>query len=157
VLWYQAFMPYLPEGGTTRDYRGIRIFKCPSYPNKQQVICYVINCWYFQSMKDTGGTDLYAPTPLSRVDRPSETVYLADNEDGSWRPIVKGYQDAELFLNDVWHPTHLPSSNARDTTYGRRVAKNPHLGGPDALYFDGHSGWVKAEKMTADMWREVWR
>jgi len=157
VIWFQAFMPYLPEGGTTKDFRGIRIFKCPSYPNKQQVVCYVINSWYFQSLKDTSGTDLYAPTPLSRVDRPSETIYLADNENGTWRPIVKGYQDAELLLNDVWHPTHLSSSKAQDTTYGRRVAKNRHLGGPNVLHFDGHSAWMKAERMTGDMWREIWR
>lgn len=156
VVWFQAFMPYLPEGGTTKDYRAIRIFRCPSYPNKQQVVCYVINSWYFRDLKDTGGTDLYAATPLSRVDRPSETIYLADNENGSWRPIIKGYQDAELLLNDVWHPTHLANSKAQDTTYGRRVAKNRHLGGPNVLYFDGHSAWMKAERMTGDMWREIW-
>ena len=157
VIWFQAFMPYLPEGGTTRDFRAIRIFRCPSYPDKKQVVCYVINSWYFRDLKDTSGTDLYAPTPLSRVDRPSETIYLADNENGSWRPIVKGYQDAELLLNDVWHPTHLSNSKAQETTYGRRVAKNRHLGGPNLLYFDGHSGWLKAERMTGDMWREIWR
>ena len=157
VLWYHAFMPYLPEGGTTRDFRGIRIFRCPAYPDKKQVVCYVINSWYFRDLKDTSGTDLYAPTPLSRVDRPSETIYLADNESGKWRPIVKGYQDAELFLNDVWHPTHLAASKAEDTTYGRRVARNRHLGGPNVLHFDGHSGWMKAQRMTGDMWREIWR
>ena len=30
--WWLEFMPYVPEGGTERDYRNIRIFMCPSYP-----------------------------------------------------------------------------------------------------------------------------
>jgi len=157
VIWYQAFMNYLPEGGTVDDYRSIRIFKCPSYPNKDQVVSYVINSWHFQSMNSIAGTDLYAPTLLSRVDRPTETIYLADNENGTWRPIIKGFRDAELFLNDVWHPGHLPSSKSQDASTGRRVAKDRHSGGPNVLYFDGHSGWMKAERMTGDMWRETWR
>ena len=157
VVWFQAFMPYVPEGGKNNDFRVIRIFKCPSYPNKKQVVCYVINSWYFNNLTSAAGTDLYAATPLSRVDRPAETIYLADNENGSWRPIVTGYQDAELVQNDVWDLTHLPNSNATDAMYGRRVARNRHLGGPNVLHFDGHSGFVKAQKMTADMWREVWR
>ena len=30
--WWLEFMPYVPEGGTERDYRNIKIFMCPSYP-----------------------------------------------------------------------------------------------------------------------------
>ena len=45
VRWYLVLMKYLPEGGNQRDYRNIRIFRCPSYPKpkrrqKPQVITY---------------------------------------------------------------------------------------------------------------------
>lgn len=158
VLWYQAFMTYLPEGGTVDDYQHIRIFKCPSYPKKDQVVCYVINSWEFQNMRTLAGGDLYAPTLLSRVDRPTETIYLADNENGTWRPIITGFRDAELFLNDVWDPGHIPyNDRTKRLNPERRVAADRHSGGPNLLYFDGHSSWMKAERMKGDMWREMWR
>ena len=58
-LWWQMFIPYL--GGTTaaRDQYGrIKVYTCNSYPNKRQVMCYVVNAWQFTSLKDTVGSEL---------------------------------------------------------------------------------------------------
>jgi len=156
LLWYQAFMPYLPEGGTSSDFRDVKIYRCPSYPDQRQTVCYVDSSWAFAGRSDMVGYEINEPTKLTRFDRLNETIYLADNEYGWWRPIITGRNDPELSRNDVWTPSHLPSSNVEEITYGRRVARNRHLGGADVMYFDGHAGWVGPYTMTVDMWRDNW-
>ena len=32
--WFFVYMPFMPEGGTDEDFRGVRIYKCASYPNR---------------------------------------------------------------------------------------------------------------------------
>lgn len=168
VLWFLAYMPYMPEGVKFQnrsgsaisermiDFSRSRIFRCPAYPNPEQIICYVDSSWKFRSARDRIGYEVNEPTPLDKFQRPSATIYIADNENGTWRPIIKGLRDPELRRHDVWHPGHLSSSNSQDIAHGRRVARNRHNGGPNNLYYDGHAAWIKAEKMTVQMWREKW-
>jgi prepilin-type processing-associated H-X9-DG protein len=103
----------------------------------------------------TPGNGLYKVT---RIQQPTETIYFADNENGSWRPIftttnIIGDQN----LNDVWSPIHLPypstSSTAR-LSGERRVAAARHGQGPNLMFFDGHAEWKNARRMTVDDWRE---
>jgi prepilin-type N-terminal cleavage/methylation domain-containing protein/prepilin-type processing-associated H-X9-DG protein len=159
VPWFWVYMPYLPEGGTRRDFRQVRIYLCPSYPNKdpkrKQVITYVINAWRFTSIQDKVGTEQIGPTRLERFQRPSQSVHLVDNEHGSWRPVVTGLQDATLDLNDVWNPAHLPYSPAGRLNTQRRVAEKRHGAGCNLLYFDGHAGGMRAERIDLDLWREI--
>jgi prepilin-type N-terminal cleavage/methylation domain-containing protein/prepilin-type processing-associated H-X9-DG protein len=159
IPWFLVYMPYLPEGGTTKDFRNIRIFLCASYPTKnpklKQVITYVANAWNFGSPKDTFGYEQIGPSKLTRFERPSESVHLADNEDGAWRPIVTGLSDPVTNLNDVWTPTHLPFSAQGRLNSDRRVAQKRHGLGSNLLYFDGHSGGMKAKQIVIDLWREV--
>ncbi|MCD8533498.1 MAG: DUF1559 domain-containing protein [Verrucomicrobia bacterium] len=168
VLWFLAYMPYMPEGVKFRttnggslgeqriDFRRSRIFRCPAYPSPDQIVCYVDSSWSFRNQRDRIGFEVNDPTPLNKFHRPTATIYIADNENGSWRPIVKGLNDPELRRHDVWHPGHLSSSKSTDPSTGRRVAANRHGGGPNNLYYDGHAAWLKAEKMTVQMWREQW-
>ena len=157
--WFLVYMPYVPEGGTTKDFRHIRIFKCPAYPNKdpkrKQVITYVINGWKFNSPKDMTGLEQVEPSKLNKFQRPSESIHLADNEDGSWRPIVTGLNDQITNLNDVWSPSHLPYNSAKRLNSERRVAAKRHANGSGLLYLDGHSGFLKGEQINIDLWREV--
>ncbi len=157
--WFLAYMPYMPEGGTDADFRGVRIYKCPSYPNqnpkKRQVITYVINAWKFRSPKDKVGFEQVGPSKLAAFRMPSDTLHLGDNENGSWRPIITGYRDAVTNLNDVWSPGHLPYSEATSRLQGsRRIAAKRHRQGANFVYLDGHASYLRAQTIVADLFRE---
>jgi prepilin-type processing-associated H-X9-DG protein len=155
LYWYVAFLPYLPEGGTARDFRHVTIYKCPSYPEPRQTVCYVDSSWTFRSATDNYGYEINPPQPLQKIDSPRETIYLCDNEYGPWRPIITGRRDPEADRNDVWTPTHIASSNHEGhITYSRRCAKARHWDGLNVLYFDGHARWMRGRDMTVDMWRD---
>jgi prepilin-type N-terminal cleavage/methylation domain-containing protein/prepilin-type processing-associated H-X9-DG protein len=158
--WFLAYMPYVPDGGTRKDFHNVRSFFCPGYPNpnpkRRQIITYVVNAWKFSSPTDAVGSEQTSPSKLDRFIRPADSVHLADNENGPWRPIVTGLQDAVTDLNDVWSPGHLPYP-ARGTRLNgeRRVAAKRHSGGSNLLYLDGHSDSLRAEKIVIDLWREA--
>ena len=157
-IWYQVFMPYLAVAKDKRDYRDVEIFRCPAYPNKEQTVCYVINGWDFTDRRDLTGFEIInydGRFKITDYRRLSESIYLADNEDGSWRPIVTSSTDQGINLCDVWHPSHMPYSDAEAGTGNlhRRVAKARHRQGCNVLYSDWHVGWMAAERMNIDMWR----
>ena len=102
------------------------------------------------------GSEVTGAVNIQRVQSPSDTIYLADNESASWRPVftvtnVIGGVD----LNDVWNPAHLPYGATGRTLSGeRRVAAKRHGEGANLLFFDGHAGWKNGRAMTVDDWRE---
>lgn len=157
-FWWQIYIPYLGGSSAARDqYNRVKVYTCSSYPNKRQLICYVVNAWQFSSLRDMNGSEISGLQKITRVQQPVDTVYLADNESGSWRPI---FTSTNIIgsdnLNDVWTPTHLPyrtNLNARPNP-DRRVAAARHGLGPNLLFFDGHAGWKNARRITVDDWRE---
>jgi prepilin-type N-terminal cleavage/methylation domain-containing protein/prepilin-type processing-associated H-X9-DG protein len=151
--WYTMFMEYLAQKPVGNDYRTVAIYRCPSYPDKRQTVCYVVNGWDFASRSDRTGHEITQHSRLLDCRRPAETLYLADNEDGSWRSIIASATDAGIDRCDVWAPGHLPMSDGRDITQGRRVARARHKDGCNTLWLDWHVGPVAAENMTVDMWR----
>jgi len=152
--WYQLFMPYLAQRAINKDYRNVKIYRCPSYPDKDQTVCYVVNGWDFTSDTDMVGYEIRETTPLSACRNLASTIYLADNEYGAWRPIIRKADDNGWNLCDIWNPGHLPASNSQDTYRGRRVARDRHKDkGCNFLYLDWHVEWVAAEKVTINMWR----
>jgi prepilin-type N-terminal cleavage/methylation domain-containing protein/prepilin-type processing-associated H-X9-DG protein len=155
--WWRLFIPALGGASATRDQYGrIKVYTCPSYPNKKQVICYVVNAWQFSSPRDMTGSEVVGLTVLSRVQQPVETIYFADNESGSWRPIFTVTNViGSIDLNDVWSPGHLPYlSGGRRLSGERRVAAKRHGLGSNLMFFDGHAGWKNAKQMSVDDWRE---
>jgi prepilin-type processing-associated H-X9-DG protein len=147
-------------GGTraARDQYGrVKVYTCPSYPDKRQLLCYVVNAWEFSSPRDMVGREIIGLEKLSRIQQPSDTIYLADNENGSWRPV---FTERSIIgsdnLNDVWSPSHLPYRNATNAPLSgeRRVAAKRHGFGSNLLFFDGHAGWKNARRITVDDWRE---
>jgi prepilin-type N-terminal cleavage/methylation domain-containing protein/prepilin-type processing-associated H-X9-DG protein len=154
-LWWQVLTPTL--GGRTRnDFGKVQVYTCPAFPDKRQLICFVVNAWTFSSPKDKVGSEQTGLTRLSRFLQPTETIYFADNENGSWRPVITSLGDASsIERNDVWSPQHLPyASGGKTLNAERRVARARHGRGPNLMYFDGHAGWKKAELITVDDWRE---
>ena len=145
--WFQCFMPYLTQKAIDDDYRNVKIFRCPSYPDKEQTLCYVVNGW-----PDEDATRTWQ-SKLTECEHASTTIYLADNEDGPWRTILTMAPDRDLTRCDVWTETHLPDSDNQDITNGRRVARARHRDGCNVLFLDWHAEWMAAEEMTVDMWR----
>jgi len=148
--WIVRFLPYIGgQGDQDEDFREMGVYNCPSYPNKEQSLDYVINSW-----KD-GNTEQIGSSPVSDFRRPASKIFLADNEyavdasGNSIRQIVRGDQRLpSVGTFDVWHPTHLPSGADGQ----RRVAKARHRDGCNVAYMDGGSGWVQGEKMIPQMW-----
>lgn len=156
-FWWQLYIPNLGGTRAVRDeYNRILVYTCPSYPDKRQLICYVVNAWQFSSLRDTVGSEIVGTHSLTRIQRPVDTIYFADNENGSWRPVftertILGSDD----LNDVWSPSHLPyPANGRALNAQRRVAARRHAEGANLLFFDGHAGWRRARQIAVDDWRE---
>jgi prepilin-type N-terminal cleavage/methylation domain-containing protein/prepilin-type processing-associated H-X9-DG protein len=154
-LWWQVLSPNLGVR-STNEFRKVRIYTCPSYPDKRQLICYVDNSWYFTSPTDRIGTEVEGLTKITRFIRPAASIYLADNEYGSWRPIITDVGVIGSYeLNDVWSSLHLPyAADQRSLNPERRVALDRHGRGPVLLYFDGHATLKKAKLIVVNDWRE---
>jgi len=157
-LWFQVFSSNLGVR-TTNEFKKVRIYTCPSYPDKRQLICYVDNAWQFSNPTDQVGFELNGMSKIIRIQRPTDTVYLADNESGSWRPIISDLTTiGSDELNDVWNPSHLPyAPGGKVLNSDRRVALARHKDGSSLLFFDGHATWKKASLLVVDDWREVKR
>lgn len=154
-IWWQVLTPTL--GGRSRnDYAKVQIYTCPSYPDKRQLVCYVVNAWTFSSPRDNVGSEQTGLTRMNRLQLPTETIYLTDNENGAWRPIITALGAiGSIELNDVWNPSHLPYAPGGKTLNSeRRVARARHGQGPNLLFYDGHVGWKKAPLIVVDDWRE---
>ncbi|MGE5294105.1 MAG: type II secretion system protein, partial [Solirubrobacterales bacterium] len=118
--WVLVFIPFLGEKNRKiEDYRKVEVYQCPSFPptgagingyaNREQTVDYVVNAWDMDKPGLTSGNkgqQKDTPTQLHSVLRPSERIYLADNEAGDWRPIVRDRYDLNLVSNlnllDVW-------------------------------------------------------
>jgi prepilin-type N-terminal cleavage/methylation domain-containing protein/prepilin-type processing-associated H-X9-DG protein len=163
-IWFMQFLPYVGQRYNTGDYRNVKIYKCQSFPrtgnglydvpNSRQTVCYVINDWTFSSRTDESGTSIGRPTKLSVFKRRAYTIYMADNEDGFWRPIIESENSPEIIRCDIFIRTHLPDSDSTDINDGRRIARQRHREGCNVLFLDWHSEYVGAEDMTMDMWRD---
>jgi prepilin-type N-terminal cleavage/methylation domain-containing protein/prepilin-type processing-associated H-X9-DG protein len=148
--WFQLFMPFLSQRAVNDDYRNVKIFRCPSYPDKRQTVCYVVNGW---GSDGNGGWRMQGtPTRLTACKKPALSIYLADNEDGSWRTIITKATDRDVTRCDVFRPSHLPTSDNQDIVEGRRVARARHKNGCNCLFLDWHVEWIAAEEITVEMW-----
>ncbi|MBN2590126.1 MAG: prepilin-type N-terminal cleavage/methylation domain-containing protein [Sedimentisphaerales bacterium] len=162
--WFMQFLPYLGQKYNTGDYKTVSIYKCKSFPrigngldnipNSEQTVCYVINDWTFSSRTDEQGSVVSRPTKLDVFRRQSSTIYMADNEEGDWRPIIQTKDSDDLMRCDVFDPRHLPGSDSTDLVYGRRVARQRHSRGANVLFVDWHSEYIPTEKHIINLWRD---
>lgn len=173
VKWLLVFMPYLGtqyKGAT--DYREVDCYQCPSFPrqgislnnhsNAEQTVDYVVNAWDMDKPSlNSGdkGKQKDEPSKLSLIKSPAQRIYLADNEAGEWRPVVRDkyeLNDMSRFnLLDVWSSTQLPPSDAttRGSNLTRRVARDRHrTKGCNNLFFDGRAEWLRWDENTTKYW-----
>ena len=146
-IWFQAFLPYMGHKKEQQDYRDVKIYRCQAYPDKRQTVCYVVN----------GTEETYDQLKITNYRRLSESIYMADNEDGDGRPIVTSRTDPGVHLVDVWNQDHMPSSNN-----SRRVARDRHRKGYNVLYADWHvkrlsSHTTLPENEAKEIEFEMWR
>jgi len=169
IPWFVLYLPYLSHEQGMKDYRSVKIYRCPSYPDKEQTVCYVVNNWEFDNRNDYEGGEYRGDEyiRLTQYRHLDWTIYLADNEDGSWRGIVKQEGDRAGRFVDVWMQSHLPSSdNETSEANGRRIARKRHRRGYNVLYFDWHSDFLKTtgadyrggltKNEEIDLWR-LWQ
>jgi prepilin-type N-terminal cleavage/methylation domain-containing protein len=165
-LWWQVLSKNL-GARVDNDYKHVGVYRCPSYPDKSQLICYVDNAWQFSSTADMVGTQMEGLSKITRVQKPGQTIYLGDNDDNPFRPIVTDTTqvggNVTTLMNDVWSPDHLPYAADgvtvnpnRDALHCRRVALARHIDGDVFLYFDGHSAFKKSRMITLNDWRDTW-
>jgi prepilin-type N-terminal cleavage/methylation domain-containing protein len=166
--WWEVLAPGL-GGKKSSDFTKVKVYACPSYPNPEprypgrtQLICYVVNGWTFSSPTDMAGNQITGLSKMTTIRRPSDTIYLADREDGTdVGPITA--TDPNTFSNryDVWRLSHLPylangmeSPRTGDQTTNRRVALKRHGRGPALLFFDTHVEVKRAKLITINDWRD---
>ncbi len=155
-FWWQVVTLNL-GGRTGNDFTRMKTLTCPSYPDKSQLVCYVVNGWMFSSPADMTGSEIEGSTRITIFQRPADTIYLADREDGSqWGPITSATLTGVEVFYDVWSVSQLPytSSGTENPRSGRRVALDRHIKGPCLLYFDGHTAYKKARLITINDWRD---
>ena len=152
-VWWMVLAPHV-GGRYTNDYERTKIYLCPSYPNKRQLVCYVVNAWEFSSPTDLTGYPKDSPSQLSLIQRPADTIYSADGESGSWMEIVTT-NTVNPGWNDVWSAVHLPYSlgSRKSLNPARRVAAARHGDGVNLLFFDGHAEWKRALLLAVNDWR----
>jgi len=162
-VWFMMFAPFLGSQATDQ-YGRVKVYICPSYKDKAQLICYVVNAWDFRSLTDTAGFETDVMTKLNAFQRPSDTIYFADQEDG-WPNVTDTSTGNAAGYNDVWKSSQLPYFVVNPTRKvvnpgpaqngDRRVALARHGAGPNLMYFDGHSAWNRADMIVIDDWRAV--
>lgn len=152
--WYYL-TPHV-GGRTTNDFDKVKMFVCPSYPEKKQLICYAVNNWSFRSPTDLAGVDYNKPTKITSVQKPTDTIYLVDYEFWPSAQIIDNATNAVANTTiDVWSNNHLPINPlSKINNAANRVARARHGTGPNTLFFDAHAAFMKAKSITTDDFRE---
>jgi len=167
--WWEVLTPNL-SGRNSTNFTKVKVYTCPSYPDpeprypgQKQLICFVVNGWTFSSPTDPTGTELIGLAKITTIQRPTDTIYLADREDGTdFGPITAADPTTYADRYDVWKPIHIPyqpngTENPRTaggSSDARRVAINRHGKGAALLFFDTHAEVKKSRLITINDWRD---
>jgi prepilin-type N-terminal cleavage/methylation domain-containing protein/prepilin-type processing-associated H-X9-DG protein len=149
MRWPVLYMPYVGASyDSYENYYELKIFDCPSYPDKDQTVDYCSNAF---DLKGTM-TEYFGFTKLDDFPRHGTTIFLADYEylpnADQIKIILKDdppdTMKTKMQSLDVWNKGHLPA--AGDST--RRMARNRHVGWINCLFIDGHSAKMKPLELT---------
>lgn len=166
-IWFLNFLPYMAHAQDKEDYRDVKIFRCPAYPDKRQTVCYTINGCYLENDEDRLGREWniqnIGKCNLTKYKRLHGTIYLADNSyvNGA-RPIIESAEDGGLALCDVRTANDLPYQRTKNGVVGnlqggRRFSAARHRDGVNALFMDWSVAFLKSKDIDIDMLRHQTR
>lgn len=182
-IWEALYAPYMGgHSSSLSELYELDAYNCPSYPDKEQVVDYLLNVWKAGSM---AGQEDHVPTKLTNVRNTGGLIYASEyacyryNVDAASNKrttstgqvlanvrivTVKDLQDAQaggvdaLYNNklrwiDVYREADLPGAPV-SLEAGRRVEYDRHKKeGINNLFFDGHVNWLPYFENTAEKWR----
>ena len=164
VIWWEALAAQLARNANTAT--KLDSYLCPSYPNKEQRLCYVINAWDFSGPTDLTGREIPRPSKLGAFRRPCDSLYLVDYENRSrgQQGFIDDFttRDARIF-GDIWQAGYLAySGTGRRQTLNpegvRRVAAFRHgQKYANILYLDGHASAKEPTLIDDNDFREIKR
>jgi len=156
-FWFHIAMQNL-GAKNNNELNRIKSIICPAYPEKRQLVCYVVNGWTFDTANptDNGHETIDGRVYKSAIiQRPVDTIYLADAETQMTYPIYSTNDTTSFVYYDVWDMMHLPYHPvSKVENSARRVASKRHGKGPNLLYFDGHAGMKPARLIVVNDWRD---
>jgi prepilin-type N-terminal cleavage/methylation domain-containing protein/prepilin-type processing-associated H-X9-DG protein len=142
VRWFLGFMKYLAHKPINNDYRNVKIYHCAAYPDKNQSMGYVVDCFGWE--KDPQ-VDVMWMSSYNAVRNKTAKVYLGDNESGPWRMIITKENDPGFGNLDVFNENQL----ADGPDGSRRVAQKRHRQGYNSLFLDWHVEYVEIDNQGA--------
>jgi len=154
--WPVALRPYLDErAGPNVDlndaFEVAPYYSDPARPPDNHRIHYVNNGARFVApgvMDTRGNVDTRhrrGPAPLSRHDRPAETLYITcftDDPQGIIYSIFANTDHSDMAfaqMYDLWHPDHVILGPPDSVLLFDRIAPNRHENGANAVFIDGHA------------------
>src|ERR1043166_312108 len=95
--WFEVLAWHVGAKKNAGGYTNTPIYICPAYPDKEQVVCYVVNGWLCTSAADPGGVNENPGlTPFKFFQRPVDTIYLVDDEPRTGAKIYASTIPAQL-------------------------------------------------------------
>ena len=166
--WFQVLATSL-GANTAANFDKAKVLICPAYPRpdprwpgQSQLVCYMVNGWSFTSPADTTGFQLSGGGKITSIQRPTDTIYLADAEDGTDIQPITSITQPNTDQNDVWNAQQLPYNasgvpnpkTGGDPQYIRRIAINRHGKSDALLFFDAHAEAKQTKLITVNDWRD---
>ena len=155
--WFEVFAPLVGARKHQGGYTNTQVFICLNFPDKARVVTYVDNGWRFNDPTDKVGSEVSGLTKLKSFIRPTDTIYLADEENGSWRPTFNQSSTIPTTM-DIWNSSHLPydenSVIPDDLCATRRIAATRHGKGPAILFLDAHAATKNAKEIKVNDFRD---
>ncbi len=143
-----------PVSGVDDQYAPCEYYRDPARrPQDRHNIHYVNNGISFRA---PGVVNTYAKpaTPLSRLPRPAETLYLAcfaDDPNQIHSTAVYGPDRTDWEISifyDMHHVESVTGTMPNSVEYGQRIAPKRHGNGCNGLFFDGHARLMPAAEVT---------
>lgn len=167
VPWAYGFRKYC-DGPRSAEalredaFEPVVMYRCPMFPRKEHQIHYVVNGISFYS---SGGSRIRYAAPMHYIRRPEATIYLSeftDDESASFAQNNYGtywYGESRnryiAAWYDVWQSFHIDGSQ-EDYNNGRRLQKNRHEEGSNAMFVDGHVDYIIDDTIVkTDSWNDL--
>lgn len=163
VPWALMFRKYVDDvvGDPNKiddQFERVQVYRDPAHPIKGHRIQYVNNGIKIPNGNANGR--LTGATPITDFRTPAQTLYLTaftDDEDYSFYQNNYGQADDRgvAAWYDVWQTYHIDKSHHQFLS-GRRVQKDRHGEGSNAMYVDGHVTFhVDDTIISLDSWNDL--